>query len=500
MPQEELEFKPVFDEDLTSEEAISNRLSEDVNQGVMEGDEEWTDPRTGSMFQIAIAVVVQELGRLWDALAVEAPSAAYPTRAWGDYLDEWIESFGKERNLAVKATGYVLFTGEEGALIPAQTLLSTLQTDPNIEPPEFVTTDSGGAISETLESPENPEATLEEGGELEEAKQYYVITAINDYGETLASTEVNATPAGENKKIALSWDSVTGATKYRIYRSTEEGTGSKKRIAEVVNNQYTDTGDELSETGLPEANETGGKYKAPIEAVESGVGGNVGIGAISTIVDGLEGVESVTNEESTLNGADEEDDDELRTRLLLEFQGGGAGNQTDYEKWALEVAGIGLVTVIPVADGAGTVKVVVSSSTGDPVSEDLVDGLQQSLDPLPGQGAGIAPIDHTVTVVTPELVKVKVAATIELESGFSLDGESGGVALRETIETAISDYIDNLMSGEDIVLDHAKAAIYTVEGVYKVTAFTIDGEEKDIEITDSPAQVAALEETALEEE
>lgn len=493
MANEELEFRAVFGTDLTSEASIAGRMDADVNQGVSEGDEDWVDPRVGSMFYIVKAVIVQELGRVWDALAVEVPSAAFPTRAWGDYLDEWISAFGKERNGAVKATGKVLFTGIEGSLIPAQTRLSALQTDPNLSPPEFVTTDAGGVISETLDEPEELEVVNENGGTLEEeTKYYYVVTAINEYGETLASNEVNVTTTKTKLQNALSWDPVVGATGYRIYRSKAAGTGSKRRIAQVVNPSYKDAGAVLTEIKLPEANDTGGKYIATVEARNAGLAGNVGIGAISNVLDALEGIETVTNEEPTRNGADEENDDELLKRLLLEFQGGGAGNQADYERWSLEVPSVGIVTVIPVADGPGTVKIIISGPTGDPVSEDIVDDLQEELDPLPGQGAGIAPVDHTVTVVTPTQIEITVDAEIDFEAGFSLDGDSGTVELRETIHAALSNYVDLLKSGSDVIYDRVKAAIYSVEGVHKVTALEVNSGTADIAIDDSPAETALL--------
>jgi uncharacterized phage protein gp47/JayE len=491
---DELEFGPIFDKTFTSEAAIDNRMAEDTNQGVEPGDEDYTDTRTGAIFQIAKAAIVQELGKFWDALSVEVPSAAFPTRAWGEYLDEWMAAFGEERNAAVRAKGYALFEGEEGALVPARTRVAATQTDPNIAPPEFVTVDEGGKISEEIELPTGEAGALEAGGTLVKEQDYFwVVTAINDYGETLASAEIKLKTTAVNQKVQLSWGAVAGAMGYNIYRSTATGTASKKRITTTVNTNYTDEGAAATEEGLPTENTTGGKYRAPIEAVVAGGAGNIGIGAITTILDALAGVDSVTNEDALLDGADEEDDEELRKRLLLEFQGGAAGNQTDYERWALrESASVGLVTVIPVADGPGTVTVVVMSPTGDQLSEDVVDDLQEVLDPLPGQGAGIAPIDHTVSVVTAEGVIITPVAEIEFDPGFSLDGAGGTVALRAIIAEAISGYVDMLGSGEDVIYDRVKAAIYSVEGVHKVLTLTVNGGTADIAISTSPAQTAQM--------
>ncbi len=74
---------------------------------------------------------------------------------------------------------------------------------------------------------------------------YYVVTAVNSYGESNESSEASATPSatdnapsapsvtatGENGQISISWDSVSGAASYNIYWSTTSGvtktTGTK---------------------------------------------------------------------------------------------------------------------------------------------------------------------------------------------------------------------------------------------------------------------------------
>jgi peptidoglycan/xylan/chitin deacetylase (PgdA/CDA1 family) len=50
------------------------------------------------------------------------------------------------------------------------------------------------------------------GGTLADGSYYYVITAVNSRGETLASTERSATTSGTSGSVALSWPAVSGAT------------------------------------------------------------------------------------------------------------------------------------------------------------------------------------------------------------------------------------------------------------------------------------------------
>jgi hypothetical protein len=52
----------------------------------------------------------------------------------------------------------------------------------------------------------------------------YVVTALNEKGETIASAEVTFTPGAINKTATLTWDAVPQATSYRVYRSETAGT------------------------------------------------------------------------------------------------------------------------------------------------------------------------------------------------------------------------------------------------------------------------------------
>jgi fibronectin type 3 domain-containing protein len=89
-----------------------------------------------------------------------------------------------------------------------------------------------------------------------ERTYYYKIKAYNNYGMSDYSLRANATTdesyvlatplnlsasALSSKEIELSWDSVSGASYYYIYRATSS-TGSYTKIKTVSDVQYTDTG------------------------------------------------------------------------------------------------------------------------------------------------------------------------------------------------------------------------------------------------------------------
>jgi hypothetical protein len=69
---------------------------------------------------------------------------------------------------------------------------------------------------------------------------------------------------------------------------------------------------------------------------------------------------------------------------------------------------------------------------------------------------------------------VTIAATVELATGYSLDGPAD-VAVRGAIETAIRGYVDALQAGQEIVLRRVEAVILDVEGVYDIGATKING-------------------------
>jgi len=114
----------------------------------------------------------------------------------------------------------------------------------------------------------------------------------------------------------------------------------------------------------------------PVEAADAGANGNVQSERITYLADALPNISAVSNAEATTGGADIESDASLLTRYLLTVQNQSAGgNQMDYRRWSLEVAGVGDVVVIPVAYGNGTVKIAAVGADGLPAVSSLCDTL-----------------------------------------------------------------------------------------------------------------------------
>jgi len=91
---------------------------------------------------------------------------------------------------------------------------------------------------------------------------YYLVAAYNATGETPGAIEVSVNVDVTTKKVTVSWTPVTGATGYKVFRSTSPGVyGASSLRANVSgggSNQYIDDGDSLSSATPVTANTTGG--------------------------------------------------------------------------------------------------------------------------------------------------------------------------------------------------------------------------------------------------
>lgn len=123
-----------------------------------------------------------------------------------------------------------------------------------------------GKCLNTLSKPWSLAAALGaagDGGIWAQVGQYYwVITAYNATGETVASLEVTKNVDVTTKRVTLTWAQVTGASGYKVYRSTVSGAYTTPCLVAMVSGgatlQYIDGGGALSPGAPPPANTTAG--------------------------------------------------------------------------------------------------------------------------------------------------------------------------------------------------------------------------------------------------
>lgn len=147
----------------------------------------------------------------------------------------------------------------------------------------------------------------------------------------------------------------------------------------------------------------GGSVTLPVQAVEEGTAGNVPAAAVELLLSPVENISEVTNAEAITGGADPETDEAYRERLrLANTAAQGGGSIADYERWALGWPGVGNVRVVPLWNGPGTVRVIVTDEDNNPVSAAIKEGLQDYLDPYSAEtelDGGVTLPNATITVL-----------------------------------------------------------------------------------------------------
>lgn len=160
-----------------------------------------------------------------------------------------------------------------------------------------------------------------------------------------------------------------------------------------------------------------GTVLAPIEAITAGKIGNTVANKIVVLMETNRYITSVTNPEAVTGGINIEDDDSLRERCLDYIRKPGtSGNVQNYKQWAMSVAGVTDVHVIPLWNGNGTVKVVILGADRLPANEELVKNVQEFIAGKDNYGNRQAPIGATVTVVAAEALNITIAAKIIIDT------------------------------------------------------------------------------------
>ncbi|MEG1789011.1 MAG: baseplate J/gp47 family protein, partial [Kiritimatiellia bacterium] len=153
----------------------------------------------------------------------------------------------------------------------------------------------------------------------------------------------------------------------------------------------------------------------------AGIEGGQYIGNIVPI-NYIDGLETASLTALLIPGENEETTEDLRTRYYVDASANKAfgGNTQDYLLETNAIEGVGACKVTPVWNGAGTVKLTILAADYNKASATLIASVQAAIDPPPqGEGRGIAPIGHTVTVDAPGETTVNVTVTLEFDTGYS---------------------------------------------------------------------------------
>jgi len=264
-----------------------------------------------------------------------------------------------------------------------------------------------------------------------------------------------------------------------------------------------------------------GEYQVQCET--AGADGNRYLGAM-TPMDYIKGLQTAELTEILIPGEDEEGTENLRQRYFSSFEKKAfGGNVQDYLEKTNAIAGVGGTKVTRVWNGdispsdmipddsvkawyeevigtldnetahwlssvymaaagkklttGGTILLTIIDSDLNPASEALIETVQEIIDPEQnaGDGYGLAPIGHVVTVKSAEGVEIKVRTGLVFDAGYGWD------SLRELINVVISDYLIELRQkwAESpylvVRISQIERRLLDIEGIIDIQGTAING-------------------------
>lgn len=275
----------------------------------------------------------------------------------------------------------------------------------------------------------------------------------------------------------------TASRDYLIRRAAERGVTPYPATHSVARGEFTPSAIEIpigSRFSLDDLNykviekESNGVYKLECEQL-----GSVGNDVSGTLVpiDYVEGLATATLTELLIPGEDEEETESIRERFFATFDTKPyGGNKKDYKQKTNSIAGVGSTKVTPIWNGGGTVKLTILDSDYNKASGTLISKVQKKIDPSKlGDGLGIAPIGHIVTVDTATDVPINIHLNLTFDDTYSF------ATLETTIEDVIKDYLLELRKDwsnqpHSIVrIAQIDTRILQVEGVIDIVDTKING-------------------------
>jgi len=223
--------------------------------------------------------------------------------------------------------------------------------------------------------------------------------------------------------------------------------------------------------------------KSYLECETAGTEPNTVLGTL-TPIDTVSGLTVAEITECIIPGEDDEDVEDLRSRYFNSFGVQSYGfNAQQYREVVDDMDGVGATKVIPVWNGGGTVKLVILDSEYNTPSNEQINIIQEAVDPMSnrGEGLGLAPIGHVVTVVGATEFPININCTFEYLDTYSWD------SVRENMNKALDNYFRELAHSwetETVIVrvNQINTVLMSVQGVLDVSGTTLNGSASNITI------------------
>lgn len=214
-----------------------------------------------------------------------------------------------------------------------------------------------------------------------------------------------------------------------------------------------------------------------LQCETAGSDGNVESGTLIPI-EYIDGLQTALLTDILVPGEDEEETEHLREKYFNSFDSQSfGGNIADYKEKTKSLDGVGGVKVKRAWNGGGTVKLVIVDSTFATPSDVLIDNIQEAIDPIDhqGEGLGLAPIDHIVTVVGCGETVVNVQTKITFQEGW--DWSSIETYVEKAIDAYFKEISELWEDSKNLVvrISQIETRLLELTGVSDVADTTLNG-------------------------
>lgn len=202
----------------------------------------------------------------------------------------------------------------------------------------------------------------------------------------------------------------------------------------------------------------------------------------------VKGLNSCTLGTLYIPGAEEESDDNLRTRWQEKKNGPSQNsNRSQFKSWCESRTGVGRAHILPLYGGENTVKGVIYSTEGGIPAESILEDVQEYIDPIvegynvevggrmltfgDGLGDGVCDIGAHFLAAAPEEEDIHISFSGELRNGYTRDRVQAEILeeTRQHLKTLVLDgedeivvrisSIGNIISQSPGIMDYSPASL-----------------------------------------
>ena len=213
----------------------------------------------------------------------------------------------------------------------------------------------------------------------------------------------------------------------------------------------------------------------PVQALAAGSAANASVGSVSTMIQAVPGVDTVTNAAAFTNGSDAETDAALRKRFIAYVASLSKATKSAVG-YAITSLKTGLTyTLVENTTYAGAAQpgyfyVVVDDGTGAPPSS-FLSTVSNAID-------AVRPLCSSFGVFAPVIQTADVSMTIQTAAGYDHNAVVG------LVSAALTSYINGLGLGNQLTYTRLAQVAYDASaGVTNVTAVLLNGGTADVTAT-----------------